>query len=95
MADKYDFEKRDFASVCIFAMRYAMGRKTYAPSTVIRFIIRNFDNVELLDLKVMLKDIEEYELSYGSFGDECDNRDWQAFKKKLSEEISKREKAMP
>ena len=86
-------ETRDFGSVCIFALRYAMGRRSYAPSTVIGFVTRNFEGFDIVDLKVMVKDIKDYDRTYkGDFGDECDKRDWLNFKALLLTEIEKREK---
>ena len=94
MAKKIDIltETRDFGGVCTFALRYAMGRRTYAPSMVIGFVLRNIDKLDIVDLKVMLKDIEEYDRMYkGDFGDECDKRDWLLFKQKLTAEIANKE----
>ena len=86
-------ETRDFGSVCIFALRYSMGRRTYAPSTVIGFIARNFESLDTVDLIVMLKDIEGYDKMHkGDFGDDCDKLDWLRFKTELDTEIKKREK---
>ena len=81
-------DARDFSSVCIFAMRYALGRRTYAPSTVINYILRHIDNIQPLDITVMIRDIEEYGRDYGGkYGDNCDTQDWLHFKNKLQERL--------
>jgi len=70
--DDYD----DFESVLICAIRYSLGRRTYMPSVVTNFIMRNCKG-QLSDkfLRIMIKEIEECPY----YGDDCDKEDWMKF----------------
>ena len=54
------FENEDFASVCIFAVRYSFGRATYAPSLVCRYVEQHLIYFTKKDLYVLIQDIEGY-----------------------------------
>lgn len=67
--------------ILIFAMRYALGRMTFAPLTVIDNIKHNIDLFMPNDLKILIKDIDE-QASLG-YGMDCDEKVWLGFKKYL------------
>jgi hypothetical protein len=74
----------DFGLICTSAVRYALGRRTYMPSVVIKFISDNLDNLDSNMIYCIESDIREYG-RYGedAYGDECDKKDWLAFDLKL------------
>ena len=49
----------------MFAFRYALGRQSTAPSTVVDIIERNWDIIPKQDLKQIQKEIVEYEKMFG------------------------------
>ena len=82
----------DFESVLICAVRYCIGRRTYMPSTVIRYIIPLLSSLSSTSLSCMRRDIEEAE-RINSLGDEnIDKPLWISFKEKIEEEIEEKGK---
>ena len=80
-------------SIIIFcAFRYALGRKTYMPSIVQRFIRDNIDIVDTKDINLMIKEITEAEERDGLGDNNIDAPDWISLREFLKEEIIKREK---
>lgn len=69
-----------------FAFRYALGRMSYAPITVIDNIKANIDNISTGDIKAYIKEINECQ----NFGMEMDKIEWLKFKDYLEEELRKR-----
>ena len=63
--------------ILIFAMRYALGRMTFAPTIVIENIKSNMLNFTPNEIDIMIKDIE-YQAGFG-YGHECDEELWLAF----------------
>ncbi len=49
----------DFSTIVGCALRYALGRYTYMPSTVKGFIERHIEAITEKDLNVMISDIED------------------------------------
>lgn len=74
-------------AILVFALRYSIGRKTYAPSLVIEEIKSNINNVSNNSIEVMIDDIEGH---FGSYGDEVDKDNWESFSKYLKNILSKR-----
>lgn len=54
----------DFGCIVNSALRYAINRRTYMPDTVIRFIRRQMNILDVRTISVAIRDIEE-ELEYG------------------------------
>ena len=79
---------RDFESILLYAMRYALGRCTYAVDDVCSTIERCVHDITSNTLMVMLRDIEEAT----SYGMEIDEKRWMCLKNKISAEIQKRGK---
>lgn len=72
-----------------YAFRYALGRQTFAPSTVVENIKHNIDNITEQDIQAYIKEIKEQELS--GYGMECDRSTWKGLSNYLKEELKKRE----
>jgi len=91
----------DDAKLAYMAMfRYAFGRMTYMPSTVIDIIKANAEHltastIELLD-RDLTDEAKRYERLYkgkssSNYGMECDRQLWLAFHEWVKEQIAKRE----
>lgn len=63
-------------TVLFYAFRYALGRKTGAPSTIADAIKDNLDEFAEWELKQIIKEILGYEDFYESLGDHCDKVVW-------------------
>lgn len=74
--------------ILMYAMRYALGRMTFAPMTVVENIKHNIDLFSEGDLEIFIRDIEEQE-SYGrqALGMNCDVETWLSFKQYLKDRI--------
>ena len=79
-----DISQEDFGTLCICALRYCHGRRTYMPSLVQTIVMRHFKDLSDRDLKVIAED-EKYQSDLSLWGDECDKADWQWFYKILRE----------
>ena len=65
---KIDISKEDFATLCICAIRYCHGRKTYMPSLVMEIVGKHLAELSDRDIKVMYDDCRFMNLS--DYGDE-------------------------
>jgi hypothetical protein len=63
-------------TVLFYAFRYALGRKTGAPSTISTSIVSNINEFAEWELIQIVKEILEYEDYSGSLGDDCDKEVW-------------------
>lgn len=71
--------------ILIFAMRYALGRLTSAPSMVIENIKDNIDCFTTLEKKSMVDEIRDQEgFSFG-YGTEYNKDEWKNFEQWLME----------
>lgn len=61
--------------ILFFAFRYALGRRTFAPSIVSRQIKQNIKVLSTSDLNNMFMEIMDA-WAVGGLGDECDIRTW-------------------
>jgi hypothetical protein len=62
--------------IIMYAFRYALGRRTGAPTTISAAIRRNIDSFKEWELRQIIKEIVEYEDYIGSLGDDCDKVVW-------------------
>lgn len=77
----------DFGAVCICAIRYALGRRTYMPDIVRRFIQPLIPCLSYNDLSV----IESELLDCKNYGDErLDKPGWLLFLKNIQKELKER-----
>lgn len=73
----------DFGCIVNSALRYAIGRRTYMPDTVIRFIRRNIHLLDERTITVAIRDIDE-ELRLGL---EYQAEEWRQFRNELEEHL--------
>ena len=78
---------RDFGTICICAVRYALGRETYMPSLVQHFIHRNLNLIDGYSLAVMVRDVKDAP-SYGN--ETIDKPGWMNFLAVLEKELKDR-----
>ena len=78
---------RDFGTICICAVRYALGRETYMLSLVQQFVIRNLNLIDGYSLAVMVRDVKEAP-SYGN--ETIDKPGWMNFLAVLQKELKDR-----
>lgn len=77
----------EFGFLAISAVRYGLGRRTYAPSLICDYIKPHIRNLTDRDLYVMLQDVE----GCGDYGDSTiDKPVWMKFKQDLYDEYKKR-----
>lgn len=79
-----------FASVCVSAVRYALGRRTYIVSDVCGFITPLLGILETNTLKVMYKDIADAEAVEGLGDRTIDEPIWMNLKEKIRIVLSTR-----
>lgn len=72
--------------ILVFAMRYALGRMTFAGVTVLENIQHNIDLFSANDLHLLIRDIEEQK-SFG-YGMKCDEELWLGLKSYLQNELN-------
>ena len=84
----------DFGMVLNSAVRYALGRMTYLPSSLTRYIIPLLPNLNDRTLMCFIKDInsfhEDVKASQKSWGDEVDKYTWLEFLRLCQIEIERR-----
>ena len=70
------------------AFRYALGRRTSAPSLVAEEIMKNMGSISAYGKRQMIKEIEDAQ----SLGDECDKMVWLSLKDALMKAVNMKEK---
>ena len=87
---KIDIGEKDFGTLCICAIRYCQGRKTYMPSLVREIITPHIDKISDNDLNVMIHDCE-FQKQCDMYGDEkIDKPGWLQWEEFLKAEKEKR-----
>ena len=82
---------KNFESILICAVRYAIGRQTYIPSMVIDYITPLLPYLSDNTLRLIANEITEYEAYEGGLGDEkIDRPYWKQFIRKIRLEIGGR-----
>ena len=82
---------KNFESILICAVRYAIGRQTYIPSMVIDYITPLLSHLSYNTLRLISNDITEYGSYYGGLGDDMIDRPyWLNFKRKTLAEMERR-----
>ena len=77
----------DFSSLCLCAIRYCIGRRTYMPATIISVVTPLLPFLDLKTLSVIQKDIDVAP----SLGDEnIDKPLWLSFGEKVAREFLSR-----
>ena len=81
---------RDFATLCICALRYCFGRKTYMPSLVQEIVLQNLDQISDGDLSIILRDLRD--MNEFDYGDPLiDKPEWLKFRNEIETELQNRE----
>lgn len=78
-----------FCEMMNWAVRYALGRRTYAASDTVSYILRVLNFLDDQTIYVMLQDIKENE-RIGNLGHEFDVSEWMKLKESIEKEIEKR-----
>lgn len=82
---------KNFESILVCAVRYAIGRKSYMPSMVIDYITPLLPYLSEDVLKLIVNEITKYEAYEGALGDEMIDRPyWEQFLRKIRLEIGGR-----
>lgn len=82
---------KNFETILLCAVRYAIGRKSYIPSMVIDYITPLLPYLSEDVLKLIADEITEYEVYGGGLGDEkIDKPYWIDFLRKIRLEIGGR-----
>ena len=82
---------KNFESILVCAVRYAIGRKSYMPSMVIDYITPLLPYLSEDVLKLIANEITEHDTYEGSLGDEkIDKPYWLDFLRKIRLEMGGR-----
>lgn len=82
---------KDFETILLCAVRYAIGRQTYIPSLVIDYITPLLPYLSENTLRLIANEITEHEAYEGGLGDEkIDRPYWEQFLRKIRLEIGDR-----
>lgn len=73
-----EISQKDFGTLCICALRYCHGRRTYMPSMVQDIVRQHFGDLSLRDLLV-ISDDKQFQQDMQLWGDPCDKTDWERF----------------
>jgi hypothetical protein len=69
--------------ILLYSLRYALGRKTVAPTTVIENFKENITKFNNDDIELIIKEIKEQE----NYGSDLDAKDWKDFLKFLENNL--------
>ena len=79
---------KDFETILLCAVRYAIGRKSYIPSMVIDYITPLLPYLSDNILRLIANEIIEHDTYKGGLGDEMIDRPyWEQFLRKIRLEI--------
>lgn len=82
---------KNFETILLCAVRYAIGRRTYIPSLVIDYITPLLPYLSEDLLKLIANEITEHDTYEGSLGDEMiDHPYWEQFLRKIRLEMGGR-----
>lgn len=85
-----EISQQDFATLCICAIRYCHGRRTYMSRLVMEIVGRHLAELSDRDIKVMYDDCRFMNLS--DYGDEViDKPNWLLWEKTLRKEMERRD----
>ena len=82
-----DINQKDFGTLCICALRYCHGRRSYMPSLIRSIVKAHFKDLDSADLLIMADD-GQWETEVGTFTDTSEEEGWRAFYKALDEYIN-------
>lgn len=76
--------------ILIFALRYSLGRRTFAPVIAIENIKANIDKFNKRDLEQIIEDIQYQKKLEAFLGDPVDVEHWENFVEYLEKIIAKK-----
>ena len=79
---------KDTGFIILSAVRYAMGRRTYAVELIIDWVKTFWDKLTFNDKTCIARDVKEFVYSDRSKGDDCDRKDWEAFHLWMQEQLT-------
>lgn len=79
-----EISQEDFGTLCICALRYCHGRRTYMPDLVQSIVKAHFKDLSDKDLSVISRD-EQYQADANLWGDPCDKDEWLKFYQALQD----------
>lgn len=82
----------DFGTLCICALRYCHGRRTYMPGLVQEIVGEHLHSLSDKDIKAMVDDCH-FQRDMELYGDECDKVDWLKWEQKVQAEMRLRGEA--
>lgn len=82
--------QEDFGTLCICALRYCHGRRTYMPSLVQEIVDGHLKELSDKDIKVIVEDCQ-FQRRMDLYGDECDKVDWLKWEQKVKDEFERRQ----
>lgn len=88
-----ELSREDFGSLCICAVRYCLGRKTYMPSNIQRIISSTLAHLSDSDLEIIYRDIKKHggpTHDSAAYGDYTDYLDWHNFLCTIKDELANR-----
>lgn len=87
---KLTVDSQDFGTICVCALRYAMGRETYMPDLVRSFVRPLLPKLDYKTLSVMAQDCE-FQARTNIYGDErIDKPGWVKWEQEVKDEIKRR-----
>lgn len=84
-----DINQEDLGVLCVCALRYCHGRRTYMPRLVQEIVERHFADLSERDLVAIAED-EKFQTNMNLWGDDYDKVDWDKFYTALKAYIMKR-----
>lgn len=72
-------DHHDTGFIVLSAVRYAMGRRSYAVGLIIDWVQHFWDKLTPNDKECIARDVKRFVESNDSKGDDCDQRDWENF----------------
>lgn len=84
-----NISQEDFGTLCICALRYCHGRRTYMPSLVQKIVGAHLSEMSDKDIQVMAEDCD-LQRRMNLYGDECDKSDWLVWAAKVRAEQTRR-----
>lgn len=78
-----------FCEMMNWAVRYALGRRTYSATDTARYMIRIIKVLDDKTIDVMLRDIKQHE-EWNNLGDDCDAAEWMKLKEAIQKEMERR-----
>ena len=84
-----EIDKDSFFVLCLCALRYCEGRRTYMPHWIQSIVLAHKDCFDYNNIRTILSE-EEFQEDCSLWGDDCDRKDWEDFYKEMRKELHDR-----